>query len=161
MHMYAGTPNRDQFYQCTCMLVKGSVDFFSDQTLFFFVIANQQLHSNVIVALPIDIYKYTGKWMTESRNGKFSTVVCKYICIVLDVFHCAGFWFGQNLIQIYKTMSRRIRDKLGFENETKCVCTPSVRKSAGKKCQTKSQYAKITEPKSSHPFILTLTYQKM
>ena len=34
--------------------------FFSDQNLFI-VIANQQLHSNVIVSLPIDIDRYTGK----------------------------------------------------------------------------------------------------
>ena len=60
-YAYAGTtllagtvPNHDQFYHS--MLVKVGVDFFRIRP-YFFVIANQQLHSNVTISLPIDIYK--------------------------------------------------------------------------------------------------------
>ena len=58
MHMHMQGPpflqEHDQFYHS--MLVKVGVDFFRIRP-YFFVIANQQLHSNVTISLPIDIYK--------------------------------------------------------------------------------------------------------
>ena len=49
------TPNHDKFYHSMHLYI-----FFLSELIF----ANQQLHSNVIVSLPIDIDKYTGKRMT-------------------------------------------------------------------------------------------------